>query len=132
MEKEKLPDIHKTVILDASIVKVWKAVSTSEGIAGWWMPNTFEPVLDKEFILHAGPYGDSPCKVTVLDPRNRVGFDWDKGWHLTIELSELEDGKTEFSLVHSGWTPEQAKIRETMNGGWEKIVKEDLPMYLEC
>ncbi|MFB4168785.1 SRPBCC domain-containing protein [Virgibacillus sp. JSM 102003] len=129
--QERLPEIRKTVILNAPIEKVWKAVSTSEGITAWWMSNTFEPILGKEFILHAGPYGDSPCKVTELDPPHRVGFDWDEEWHLTFELRKLKDGKTEFTLIHSGWNAEKSKVRETMDGGWEKIVKEKLPAYLE-
>ncbi|WP_369681851.1 SRPBCC domain-containing protein [Alicyclobacillus macrosporangiidus] len=42
-----LPDIRHTVILRAPIERVWKAVATSEGLAGWWMPNTFEPVAGR-------------------------------------------------------------------------------------
>ncbi|GIN59159.1 hypothetical protein J8TS2_34780 [Lederbergia ruris] len=137
--QETLPEIRKTVVIDAPIEKVWKAISTSDGIAGWWMPNSFEPVLGKEFVLHAGQYGDSPCKVTELDPPNRVGFDWGKDWHLSFELKQLEDGKTEFTLIHSGWDagkvtefgqPHTA-IRGVMDGGWEKIVKEKFPAYIE-
>ncbi|MET3698573.1 uncharacterized protein YndB with AHSA1/START domain [Bacillus oleivorans] len=137
--QEKLPEIRKTIIIDAPIEKVWKAVATSEGIEGWWMPNTFEPVLGHEFILHAGPYGDSPCKVTELDPPNRVGFDWDRDWHVVFELNKVDDEKTEFTLIHSGWKAEEVTkfgqphsvIRNVMDGGWEKIVKEALPAYIE-
>jgi len=135
-----LPDIRKTVVLNAPIEKVWKAVATSEGIAGWWMPNTFEPVVGRDFILHAGQFGDSPCKVTEIDPPHRVGFDWGKDWHLTFELKQLEEGKTEFTLIHSGWDAAKATefgqphsvIREIMNGGWEGIVKEKLVNYVEA
>ena len=135
-----LPDIRKTVVLNAPIEKVWKAVATSEGIAGWWMPNTFEPVVGRDFILHAGQFGDSPCKVTEIDPPHRVGFDWGKDWHLTFELKQLEEGKTEFTLIHSGWHAAKATefgqphsvIREIMNGGWEGIVKEKLVNYVEA
>ncbi|GIN73740.1 hypothetical protein J14TS2_42150 [Bacillus sp. J14TS2] len=100
MEKQgSLPEIRKTIIVDAPIEKVWEAVSTSDGIAGWWMPSTFEPILGKEFILHAGPYGDSPCKVTELIPYDRVGFDWGKDWHMSFELQQLAGDRTEFALV---------------------------------
>lgn len=137
---ETLPDIRKTIVLNAPIEKVWKAVSTSEGIGAWWMASNFEPVLDRDFILHAGPFGDSPCKVTELDPPHRVGFDWGKDWHLTFELKELEEGKTEFTLIHSGWETEKATefgqphsvVRGIMDDGWEKIVKEKLPEYIEA
>ncbi|WNC16413.1 SRPBCC domain-containing protein [Brevibacillus brevis] len=134
-----LPEIRKTVVLQAPIEKVWKAVATSEGIASWWMPNTFEPVMGRDFILHAGQFGDSPCKVTEIDPPNRLGFDWGKDWHITFELKQLEEGKTEFTLIHSGWDAEKLTefgqphtvIRGIMDGGWEKIVKEKLPATIE-
>ncbi|WP_338749326.1 SRPBCC domain-containing protein [Bacillus sp. FJAT-52991] len=141
MQTEKtLPEIRKTIVLNAPIEKVWKAVSTSEGIASWWMPNTFEPIVGRDFILHAGQFGDSPCKVTEIDPMNRVGFDWGKDWHLTFELKTLEDGKTEFTLIHSGWDAEKVTefgqphsvVRGIMDGGWEKIVKETLPANIEA
>lgn len=134
-----LPEIRKTVVLQAPIENVWKAVATSEGIASWWMPNTFEPVMGRDFILHAGQFGDSPCKVTEIDPPNRLGFDWGKDWHITFELKQLEEGKTEFTLIHSGWDAEKLTefgqphtvIRGIMDGGWEKIVKEKLPATIE-
>lgn len=128
--ENKLPEIRKSIVLNAPIEKVWKAVSTSEGLAAWWMPNTFEPVLGKDFVLHAGPFGDSPCTVTDLEPPYRVGFDWDKGWHLAFELKEAGEQQTEFTLIHSGWTEEQDSKRVTMNGGWENIVNNKLPAYI--
>ncbi len=126
-----VPEIRKVVVLNAPIEKVWKAVATSEGIAAWWMPNTFEPVVGHSFILHTDHHGDSPCKVTVLEPMKRVGFDWDKDWHLTFELKQLDDGKTEFTLVHSGWNAENSGVRDIMNGGWEKIVTVRLRACIE-
>jgi len=138
--QETLPEIRKKVVLNAPIEKVWEAVSTSEGIAAWWMPNDFKPVLGQEFTLYTGEYGNSPCKVTEIDPPNRLSFDWDKDWHLTFELNELEDCKTEFTLIHSGWDAKKdtefgqphSVIREIMDGGWETIVKEKLPEYIEA
>jgi uncharacterized protein YndB with AHSA1/START domain len=135
-----LPEIRKTVVLNAPIEKVWKAVATSEGIAAWWMPNTFEPTLGCEFVLHTGQFGDSPCKVTEIDPPNRVGFDWGIEWHLVFELKKLEDGTTEFTLIHSGWNAEKVTefgqphsvVRGIMDNGWECIVKEKLPASIEA
>jgi uncharacterized protein YndB with AHSA1/START domain len=134
-----LPEVRKRIVLNASIQKVWQAVATKEGIAGWWMPNTFEPVIGREFTLHTGPFGDSRCIVTELDPPHRVGFDWDEDWHLVFELRELEDGKTEFTLIHSGWDAAKltktgqphAVIRNIMDNGWEGLVNEKLRAYVE-
>jgi uncharacterized protein YndB with AHSA1/START domain len=134
-----LQEIRKTVTLNASIEKVWKAVATSEGISKWWMQNTFEPIQGKDFILHTGHFGDTPCKITNINEPNSLSFDWGSDWHITFELKSLEEGKTQFTLIHSGW--DAAKIteigqphtvvRNIMDNGWECIVKENLPKSIE-
>ncbi|MBB3108926.1 uncharacterized protein YndB with AHSA1/START domain [Paenibacillus phyllosphaerae] len=137
MTQETLPDIRKTLLLNAPIEKVWKAVATSDGISAWFMPNNFEPALGHEFHLEAGQFGKSPCKVTVIDPPNRLSFNWGKDWTLTFELVE-QDGKTEFTLIHSGWTANQVTefgqpheaVRDHMSQGWEGIVQK-LGAYVE-
>ncbi|HEX7056886.1 MAG TPA: SRPBCC domain-containing protein [Bacilli bacterium] len=125
-----LPDIRQTVTFNAPIKKVWDAVATSEGIAAWFMPNDFQPVIGHEFHLNAGPYGMSPCKVTELDPPNRLSFRWGQDWTLTFELREVA-GKTQFTLIHSGWDAAKVTefgqphpvVRENMNQGWDGLVK---------
>lgn len=135
-----LPEIRKTIVLNASIEKVWNTVATAEGIASWWFPSTFEPVEGHEFILHAADFGDQPCKVTDIDPKKLVGFDFARDWHLTFELKELGENKTEFTLIHSGWNANKqtefgqphSMVHKIMDGGWEKIVKEKLPAVIEA
>ena len=125
-----LPDIRQSLNMNAPIQKVWDAVSTAEGIAAWFMPNNFEPVIGFEFELNAGPFGNSPCKVTELDPPNRLSFTWGKDWTLTFELREI-DNQTQFTLIHSGWGAEGATefgephevVRGRMEEGWVGIVQ---------
>lgn len=117
---------------------VWNAVATSEGIAAWFMPNTFEPVLGHTFVLHAGPFGDSPCVVTELNSPHRLAFNWDKDWRIVFELKALDDKATEFTLVHEGFDADKTTrfgqphtaIRDVMDGGWEKKVSIDLPVFI--
>ncbi|MCR8642875.1 SRPBCC domain-containing protein [Paenibacillus sp. N1-5-1-14] len=138
MNQDTLPAIRQKITLNAPIEKVWAAVSTAEGLAGWWMPSTIEAVLGKEFTLHAEHFGDSPCKITELDPPNRIGFDWGKDWHLAFELKTVGDNQTEFTLIHSGWDAEKMTefgqphetVRCVMDSGWVKIVQERLPAYI--
>ncbi|MFD2170994.1 SRPBCC family protein [Tumebacillus lipolyticus] len=125
-----LSDIRKQLVFDAPIEKVWKAVATSDGIAAWFMPNNFQPILGYEFVLNAGNFGDSPCKVTVLEPPHRLSFTWGKDWTLSFELKDL-DGKTEFTLIHSGWDADKVTefgeshvvIRGRMDAGWGQLVE---------
>ncbi len=129
-----LPDIKKTIILNASPERVWRAVSTAEGIAAWWMENTFEPIEGREFVLHAGKFGDSHCRVTKVENMKLIEFDWDNDWHITFELKDIGNDRTEFTLTHGGWdtdrktrfNQEHTRIREIMDGGWEKNVKKQL------
>lgn len=128
---ETIQDIKQTVILNAPIEKVWKKVSTSEGIEAWFMPNDFKAELGYEFHIQS-PFGPSPCKVTELDQPNRLSFRWDTdGWFVSFILKDL-GGKTEFTLIHGGWKQpdelvekagqESAVIRERMSQGWTGIL----------
>lgn len=125
-----IPDIKRTVVFNAPIEKVWDAVSTAEGVAVWFMPNDLKPVEGHEFQLEAGPYGNSPCKVTKVDPPNSLSFEWGKDWTITFELKE-QGGKTEFTLIHSGWNADtvtefnesHTKVRGRMDEGWGGILQ---------
>jgi uncharacterized protein YndB with AHSA1/START domain len=137
-QMQSLPDIKQTLVFNAPIQKVWNAVATSEGIAVWFMPNNFMPEIGFEFHLEAGPFGKSPCKVTELDPPNRLRFSWGKDWFLSFELTEL-DGKTQFTLTHGGWDIDKVTefgqphdtVRDTMSQGWAGIVQR-LSAYIEA
>ncbi|WP_144512543.1 SRPBCC domain-containing protein [Bacillus sp. FJAT-22090] len=135
-----LPEITQTVILNAPIQKVWDFVSTSDGIASWFMPNDFQLELGHEFHVQS-PFGPSPCKVTEINPPNQLSFTWDtEGWFVSFILKELDD-KTEFTLIHGGWkqpdaliakaNQKSAVIRETMSQGWEGIVQKRLRKVVE-
>jgi uncharacterized protein YndB with AHSA1/START domain len=138
--ENKLPDIQQTIIIEAPIEKVWSHVSTSEGIAAWFMPNDFKAEVGHEFHLQS-PFGPSPCKVTEIEPPHRLSFTWDTdGWFVTFLLKDLGD-KTEFTLIHGGWkgaddvigkAGEKASvIRGRMSGGWVGIL-EELRKIAEC
>lgn len=137
-QQKTLPDIRQTVVLNAPIEKVWDAVATAEGIAAWFMPNDFQPVVGHEFHLNAGPYGMSPCKVTDITAQSRLSFRWGKDWTLTFELIDLGD-QTEFTLIHSGWDADTVTefgeahtiVRERMNDGWAGLGK-SLSAYVEA
>lgn len=125
-----LPDIRKTATFNAPIGKVWDTVATAEGLAAWFMPNDFQPVVGHDFHINAGPFGMSPCTVTEVDPPNKLSFQWGKDWTLTFELTDA-DGKTEFTLIHSGWNADQvtefgqphSAVRGNMAQGWEGLVQ---------
>lgn len=132
-------DIKKTMTLQAPIDKVWQTVSTAKGIESWFMPNDFEAKVGHEFHLQS-PFGPSPCKVIDLSEPHHLTFSWDTdGWIVTFELREVSEGKTEFTLLHSGWkdavvskvNEDSAVVRERMNHGWDDIVHNRLRAVVE-
>lgn len=138
---EKLKDIKQTIIFNAPIERVWDKVSTSEGMAAWFMPNDFEAAEGHEFTIQS-PFGPSPCKVLEVDKPNKISFAWDiDGWVVSFILKDLGDS-TEFTLIHGGWKEAEAVItkpneksgiiRERMNKGWENIVAERLKKVVEA
>ncbi|MBO1581287.1 SRPBCC domain-containing protein [Bacillus sp. XF8] len=139
-QQNTLQDITQTVIFEASIQKVWRTVSTAEGIASWFMPNDFEPKVGHEFHVQS-PFGPSPCKVLEIDEPHRLSFSWDTdGWIVSFILKDLGD-KTEFTLIHGGWkqsdetiskaNEKSSVIRDRMAGGWVAIVNEKLKKVVE-
>lgn len=123
--KDMLPDIKRTIIMEAPIQKVWNAIATPEGLAAWLMPNNFQSELGYEFTFQGKPMGKWDgivrCKVMELNPPKRLGFTWfgnNMNLYVSFELMELEKEKTQFTLVHSGWSAEHAMLRERMYEGW--------------
>ncbi|MNI81008.1 hypothetical protein D3C73_1375860 [compost metagenome] len=65
-----------------------------------------------------------------MQPPNRLAFQWGKDWLLTFVLEENSEGKTAFTLIHSGWREGEvtefgqshAEVRERMAGGWTGIL----------
>lgn len=129
-ENERFAEVRKNILINAPIEKVWEYVATAEGIGAWFMPNDMQAIEGKEFILQAGPWGDSACKVTEVNPPNRLSFEWGAEWLITFELME-KDGQTELTLIHAGWNEENqtefgeshTEVRSRMSGGWDGLVQ---------
>jgi uncharacterized protein YndB with AHSA1/START domain len=73
------------------IDRVWRAVTTPEGLAEWFpAPVTFSGGV--------ADFGDSRGRVLDFDPPHRLAFTWDRD-ELTFELRE-DAGGTVFVLTH--------------------------------
>ena len=67
-----MPNIHQAVLIGASAKKVYAALTTQEGLAGWWTPAA---TTDGETATF--PFGDSYfklMKVTSLIPNQQVNW----------------------------------------------------------
>ncbi len=134
-----IPDIKRTIIIDAHIEKVWNAISTSDGLAVWLMPNNFKLEMDYEFTFRSAPKngwnGITNCKVTEINPPYRLAFTWcgnNMEQYVSFDLVKLEENRTEFTLIHAGWTEKNQIIRDIMYDGWNHIIENLSEKMVRC
>ena len=123
--------------------KVWEALTQSEALGVWLMPNDFEPRLGHEFTFRVAPgqgwSGTIACQVIELTDLQRLAFTWrgdgmnyDTLVTFTIEPAE---GGTHLRLEHSGFASGGQigfSVRDMLASGWNsRILREKLPNYLD-
>ena len=93
--------IKREMVLPANRAAVWAALTTAEGLAGWWCRGLAGEVRaggDISFDMLQGAY---PAHVEVLEPEHRFVFTWrpfqseegaDRVMHLTTRVEfRVED-----------------------------------------
>ena len=61
-----------------------------------------------------------------IEPK-RLAFTWCGGnleQYVSFDLEEQDKEKTHFTLIHSGWSEENAMIRNIMYDGWGYILED--------
>jgi hypothetical protein len=113
-------DCSRAVVLPAPPEKVWEAVATTEGNAGWLFPNPIDPTG-----VDAGTW----------DPPHRFGSRQQQGdWFndLQFEINDRGDGTSGLSYSHCGVFPPEGF--ETQNEGIQQhtdFYLHTLGQYLE-
>jgi uncharacterized protein YndB with AHSA1/START domain len=139
--KSATRDIVVEDVLPYPPAKVWKALTTSELIGQWLMPNDFEPVVGKRFTFKTRPIGDwdgvVQCEVLEVVPPSRLVYSWQGGTDsndaTTNYASRLdsvvtwtlqaEGSGTRLRMVHGGFrSPQNDFAYDSMNPGWGRIV----------
>lgn len=120
------------------VERVWRAVTESEAIAAWLMPNDFEPVVGRKFQFRTKPQGGwdgiVDCEVLRVDPPRELAYSW-KGdaldTVLTISLEPIASG-TRLRLAHSGFRGFKAVLISLLMGsGWGSITRKFIPAVLD-
>ncbi len=142
-----MDDIRQSVSFKAPIERVWAALTDTEIIAKWLMPNTFQAELGHVFSMDCPPGigSGAPIRsvVTELDPpagakSARLSYTWEIDQpvlhtEVRMELSEA-DGLTRLDLVHSGWqdlAPEHEHVHRRHADGWVHLLGQALRQLVE-
>ncbi len=130
------------VLYPYPIWTVWKALTTSEALAQWLMPNDFAPVLGHRFTMRTAPRdgwnGVIECEVVALEPPHHLAFTWRGGIPMldtlvTFTLTQVSQ-QTRLPLEHSGFaaTGEAGmSVRDRLGSGWRSsVLHKRLPAVL--
>lgn len=124
------PEIVVEVIYQASLPRVWAALTEQQALGRWHLPNDFAPELGQRFTLRAQTSDEWPqevhCQVVTLEAPYRLAFTWQDGSHrlptlVSFTLEALPEG-TRLRLEHGGFDPAvRDATRRRLHHQWGKL-----------
>ena len=102
--------VIKEVIINASIEKVWKAITNKDEMKNWYFEvDEFKPEVGFEFQFSGGKDNNvylHLCKITEVIPNKKLSYSWKYDGYtgesfVTFELFN-DEGNTTVRLTHSG------------------------------
>jgi uncharacterized protein YndB with AHSA1/START domain len=100
--------VHK-LLIKSPASKIYQALTTQQGLAGWWTPQTkAKPEVGSTCTFAFGPDYFKEMEVLELVPDNKVKWKCTKGYEewiettVTFELRPHEKGTVLF-FRHDGW-----------------------------
>jgi uncharacterized protein YndB with AHSA1/START domain len=107
-----MENIRHNVVIKTTPEKVYKAITTQEGIEGWWCKNTTaKPEIGFVNIFIFGKFRNE-MKISVLTPNKKVA------WDCIDSIEEWIGTTISFDLEEKG---ENTLLRFT-HGGWRAIT----------
>jgi uncharacterized protein YndB with AHSA1/START domain len=133
----EMTDVIERRELSAAPDQVWLALTTADGLRGWFWPARFQTAVEADAreggrYRIASPVADIAVagEYTAVEPPGSLGFTWrwdgeDRESTVRIELVKSEAG-TELTLTHSGLDDDQV---EQHAQGWSDCL-DRLPEWL--
>jgi uncharacterized protein YndB with AHSA1/START domain len=131
-------DLHFEMTYPYTPEQVWAALTNSEALGQWLMPNNFEPVIGHRFQFQTKPApgfdGTVRCEVLEVLRPARLVYSWTGGGidtKLIWTLERLPEG-TRLTLDHTGFKGLRGLLVSKILGkGWRsKILTVNLPALL--
>ena len=128
--------------------RLWEAIATEEGLAGWLAPGTFHGWENGTLELEFGNDQTVAGVVTVWNPYEELSHTWVINGEIPSELTYMldeSDGSTTLTLVHRklpdemaggytpGWHAFLDRLDQALAGrepdSWDDLFAELLPRY---
>jgi uncharacterized protein YndB with AHSA1/START domain len=129
-------DYQSQLTLTASADAVFDALTTTEGLAGWWMPVTGDGLTGGELTFSFGPASQAVMRVDAAE--RGVGVRWTNlacvmedwvGTILHFDIEATPTGGTELRFCHAGLTP-RLECYSDCQSGWDHFIP-SLGAYVE-
>lgn len=114
--------------INAPKEEVFKALTTLEGLAGWWTNNTNgDSSIGGTIQFRFGDYGGPDMKVKEIVPNESVTWECvgeNDGWlgHLFTFQLDTNDNKTRLRFEQSGWE-ESGDFYASCNFSWGRYLE---------
>jgi uncharacterized protein YndB with AHSA1/START domain len=112
--------LHKEVVVPTPIGRVWRAWTTSEGLASWWVKDSWIELRiggpwEVYFLKNErrGGQGSEGCRILSYRPPEMLSFSWNfpptlpelRAEYLWVVLRFVPLGPTETQVIldHLGW-----------------------------
>lgn len=134
-----MPHIHHELLIASPAEKIFEAITTEEGLSGWWTPGT-KRISDEVIRFHFGDTYFKEMKIIMLEPSKLLKWICLKGadeWIDTIISFELITGdkKSLLSLhpelqdqINQQIDLDKASVLIFQHNNW----KDYTPMFSEC
>ncbi len=117
--------------------RVWRAITDTEALAKWLMPNDFEPRVGHKFNFKTKPApgfdGIVHCEVLKLDEPRHLSLSWKGGpVDSTVDfVLESAPNGTKLLFEQRGFDGLKAIMVSFMLGsGWKKMFRGSLPTVI--
>lgn len=124
-----MSSIHRTGDFDVPATTLWRALTDSELLGAWLMPNDFRPEVGHRFTMTTDPAplfdGTVHLEVLEIDPPHRMRWSWKGGpidTIVTFTVTELGPRSCRFEFLQDGFRGPGAEFaRFFLRGGWRKL-----------
>lgn len=122
--------IHKTAEFDVPAETLWRALTDSELLATWLMPNDFRAEVGHRFTMTTDPAplfdGTVYLEVLEIEPPHRMRWSWRGGpinTMVTFTVVSTGSRSCRFEFWQEGFRGLGAEFaRFFLNGGWRKTI----------
>ncbi len=148
MDSNQQLTIERTLVLKAPLQRVWDAIATPEGFAGWFLTRVEGKWMAGETVVLYWPSGKANDIILhIIDEPRVFAYKWHPGDYakvsdfpqeqlttVTMKLTEMDEG-TELHLTETGFEniseDRRAKSLGLNTEGWDEEL-ENIRKYVEA